>query len=115
MDYVAFLRHGPSGTGKSAVPDELRARGYQARGVDEDGYGDWIDRATGTPDDFPHDDPDLGFHAWYATHEWVLSAERIGALRREAAGLGAPMFLCGVAAGEDKVWHLFEQGPGPGH
>jgi hypothetical protein len=38
---------GLSGTGKSAARAELRARGYRALGVDEDGYGDWISRVTG--------------------------------------------------------------------
>jgi hypothetical protein len=45
---------GLSGTGKSAILGELRARGYRARGVDEDGYADWINRVTGTADEFPY-------------------------------------------------------------
>jgi len=57
-----FYVTGLSGPGKSAVLAELRARGYQARGVDEDGYADWINRVTGTPDDFSPDDPDLEFY-----------------------------------------------------
>jgi hypothetical protein len=104
-----FYVTGLSGTGKSAVLGELRARGYPAYGVDEDGYADWINRVTGTPDDFPHDDPDLDFHAWYKTHEWVLSAERIGVLSQQAARLGGPVFLCGTADGDATVWHLFEK------
>jgi hypothetical protein len=54
-----FYVTGLSGTGKSAVLSELRGRGYHARGVDEDSYADWINRAAGTPDDFPRDAPDL--------------------------------------------------------
>lgn len=99
---------GLSGTGKSAVLDELRARGTLARGVDEEGYADWIDRETGRRAEYPRDDPDFDFHAWYRTHEWVLSAERIGVLSRAAARLGGPVFLCGVADGEKAVWHLFD-------
>jgi hypothetical protein len=60
-----FYVTGLSGTGKSAVLSELRARGYHARGVDEDGYANWINRAAGTLDDFPRDAPDLDLHAWY--------------------------------------------------
>lgn len=104
-----FYVTGLSGTGKSAVLGELQARGYQARGVDEDGYADWINRVTGTPGDFPHDDPDLDFHAWYRAHEWMLSAERIGVLSHEAARSGKPMFLCGTASGDDGAWHLFDK------
>jgi hypothetical protein len=68
-----FYVTGLSGTGKSAVRGELQARGYYARGVDEDGYADWVNRVSGTPDAFPRDDPDFDFHAWYRAHEWVLS------------------------------------------
>ncbi|HEY1005243.1 MAG TPA: hypothetical protein VGD83_36970 [Streptosporangiaceae bacterium] len=71
-----FYVTGLSGTGKSAVLSELRVRGYHARGVDEDGYADWINRAAGTPDDFPRDAPGLDLHAWYQAHDWVLSTKR---------------------------------------
>jgi hypothetical protein len=100
---------GVSGTGKSAVLHELRARGHHARGVDEDGYADWINRITGCPDAFHRDDPDFDFHAWYAAHYWVLSVKRISVLSRAAARLGKPVFLCGSASGDDVVWQLFDK------
>lgn len=102
-----FYVTGLPGTGKSAVLDELRARGYHCRGVDEDGYADWINLTTGRPDDFPHNDPDFDFHAWCQAHDWVLSVTRIEILSRAAERLGKPVFLCGVANGEPAVWHLF--------
>lgn len=98
---------GLSGTGKSSVLRELRARGYHARGVDEDGYADWVNRITGRVDRFPHHDPGLDFHAWYAAHYWVLSVRRISILSRAAARLGQPVFLCGAASGDDVVWQRF--------
>jgi hypothetical protein len=98
---------GLSGTGKSSVLRELRARGYHARGVDEDGYADWINRVTGRPDRFPHGEPGFDFHAWYAAHYWVLSVRRISLLSRAAARLGQPVFLCGAASGDDVVWQRF--------
>jgi hypothetical protein len=100
---------GLSGTGKSAVLDELRARGYHARGVDEDGYADWINRITGRRDAFPRDDPGFDFHAWYAAHYWVLSVRRISVLSRAAARLSTPVFLCGSASGDDVVWQQFDK------
>ncbi len=102
-----FYVTGLPGAGKSAVLAELRARGYHARGVDEDGYADWINLATGKPDRFPEDDPDLDFHAWCQAHNWVLSARRIGILSRATARLDQPVFLCGVADDDRAVWHLF--------
>jgi hypothetical protein len=100
---------GLSGTGKSSVLRELRARGYHARGVDEDGYADWINRVTGRRDPFPRDDPGFDFHAWYAAHYWVLSVARISVLSRATARLGEPVFLCGSASGDDVVWQLFDK------
>ncbi len=100
---------GLSGTGKSAVLSELPARGYHARGVDEDGYADWVSLASGTPDHYLRDDPGLDFHAWQAAHTWVLSPRRISVLSRAAARLGGPVFLCGTADGDASVWHLFSK------
>jgi len=99
---------GLSGAGKSAVLAGLAARGHDARGVDEDGYADWIHRVTGATENYDEDDPDFDFHAWYRSHDWVLSAERIAALRAEALALGRLVFLCGVAGGDGDVWHLFD-------
>jgi predicted ATPase len=40
---------GISGSGKSEVLAELRQRGYEAYGSDEDNLAAWYDRQTGTP------------------------------------------------------------------
>lgn len=99
-----FYVTGLSGSGKSAVRGELLARGYAARGVDEDGYADWVSRATGAVADF---DPEVDFHAWCRAHDWVLSAERIAALRAEARA--QPVYLCGGGNGAREVWHMFDR------
>lgn len=100
---------GVSGTGKSTVLRELRERGCLARGVDEDGYADWVSRRTGTAEAIPHDDPGFDIHAWYRAHDWVLNARRVSVLSRAAARCGRPVFLCGSALGEAGVWHLFDR------
>ena len=99
-----FYVTGLSGSGKSAVRAELLARGHAARGVDEDGYADWVSRATGAVEDF---DPDVDFHAWCRAHDWVLSPQRIAALRAEARA--RPVYLCGGGNGAREVWHLFDK------
>jgi dephospho-CoA kinase len=100
---------GLSGAGKTAVRRELKARGYQAPGVDEEGYGEWIDRKTGQVVPFPHHDKQFDFHDWYEHHEWELSPTKVVHLKRRADKEKIPIFLCGSASGEDKVWHLFDQ------
>jgi hypothetical protein len=97
---------GLSGAGKSAVLRELRARGFAAHGVDENGYADWISRETGEPQAMPAL-ADLDFRSWYLTHDWVLSLPRITELSHQAAESADPVFLCGVANGDKDVWHLF--------
>ena len=99
---------GNSGTGKSTVRQELKDRGYQALGVDEDGYGDWIDRTTGAIIPFPHHDANLDLHDWYRRHEWETSLPKIADLRRQADAQSEPIFLCGGASGDQKVLHLFD-------
>jgi len=79
---------GVSGTGKSAVLGELRVRGGLARGVDEDGYADWVSRRTGAAEVIPRGDPGFDIHAWYRGHDWVLNARRVSVLSRAAARCG---------------------------
>jgi hypothetical protein len=95
-------------TGKSAIRTELLLRGHRAYGVDEDGYADWISHRTGQPEAMP-ESADFDFDAWYQTHDWVLSVPRIAELSRQAAESGGPVFLCGVASGDNEVWHLFSK------
>ncbi len=87
---------GLSGAGKSAALRELSERGFEAHGVDEEGFADWIDRGSGRIAPFPHHDLSLDIHDWYRKHRWVLSEERITTLRNDAdkdnktyRGLGA--------------------------
>lgn len=100
---------GVSGAGKSALLGELRVRGRLARGVDEDGYADWVNRRTEAAEVIPRGDPEFDIHAWYQAHDWVLNARRVSVLSRAAARCGRPVFLCGSALGEDDVWHLFDR------
>lgn len=100
---------GLSGSGKSAVLRELGNRGYQALGVDEHGYGDWVHRRTGETIEFPHAAKDLDIRQWYEHHTWVLSEARIAGLRRTSDEERLLMFLCGVASGDDQVWDYFDK------
>jgi thymidylate kinase len=102
---------GISGTGKSTVLKDLESRGYEAYGVDEHGYGDWVDRETGKINSF-HDvegDKNFDIHKWFKDHKWVLNFEKVAKLRKESDRRNSIVFLCGNAQGEDKAWEYFNQ------
>lgn len=99
---------GISGSGKSAVLQELRRRGHQAVGVDEDGYGRWLDRRTGEERPYPVDSKTLDPHEWYADHDWVLDVNKIAELKKYADRDATLVFLCGVAAGDAEAWEYFD-------
>jgi hypothetical protein len=109
MDLVPLVYvTGISGSGKSTVLQELRRRGYEALGVDEDGYGRWLDRRTGEERTYPVESETLDPHDWYAHHEWVLDVDRIAELKRHVDRDGILVFLCGVAAGDSEAWESFD-------
>jgi hypothetical protein len=97
---------GISGAGKSSVLGELRRRGYEALGIDEDGFGRWMDPVTREEVPFPVgiEDP----HAWCAMHDWALDVGRIAELKRQVDRDASLMFLCGVASGESEAWEHFD-------
>jgi hypothetical protein len=99
---------GISGAGKSAVLQELRRRGHEAVGVDEDGYGRWLDRRTGEERTYPFDSKTLDPHEWYADHGWVLDVNKIADLKKHVDRHGTLVFLCGVAAGDADAWEYFD-------
>lgn len=103
FDYVT----GISGSGKSAVLHELRRRGHSAFGVDEDGYGRWLDRRTGEERTYPAENNAVDPHEWYADHRWVLDVDKIAELKRRVDRDGTLVFLCGVAAGDAEAWEYF--------
>lgn len=97
---------GMPGAGKSATLTELRNRGYEAYGLDEDSYGDWLSRTSNEKRDFPHAQSELNLHDWFANHHWSVSVERISELAQHSKN--RTVFLCGNASDEDRAWHLFD-------
>ncbi len=100
---------GISGAGKSTVFAELKKRGYHAHGVDEEGYGEWLNKTTGEVDSFPEDDSSLDLHDWFATHTWVINEEKVRRLAAHARENPEAVFLCGNANGDERVWNEFEK------
>jgi shikimate kinase len=96
---------GISGAGKSEVCKQLNRLGYLTFGTDEDGISAWYD-ANGTLVDTPARDI-WRTHEWQTTHSWCYSRERLEHLAAKA--VDTTVFVCGSAANENEVWHLFSQ------
>jgi broad-specificity NMP kinase len=96
---------GISGAGKSTVRAELRARGFVAHDVDEDGYKSWYRRESGTParEQRAWADTDRSWQRRY----W-LKVDRAKVVRLAAEATGGPVFLCGTGPNDDEIWDLFE-------
>lgn len=102
-----FYVTGVSGTGKSQVLKELQTRGYEAHGTDEHGFAYWINKASGKIEVLPENQPKFDIHKWFAEHDWILNDTKIAQLKDQASTSDKTIFLCGLADGEDKVWHMF--------
>jgi hypothetical protein len=99
---------GISGARKSAVLQELRRRGYEAFGVDEHGFGRWLDRRTGEERTYSVEDETLDLHDWYATQHWFLDVKKISELKQRVDRDAKLVFLCGFAAGDAAAWEYFD-------
>jgi hypothetical protein len=100
--------NGVSGSGKSAVCHELRARGFEAFDVDEDGFKSWYGKAN--------DRLAVEQRPWsQTTVEWrnrywlKIERDKVEALATAAAARSGPTFLCGTGPNEDAVWDLFDK------
>jgi len=109
--YVAvtlILVDGSSGSGKSAVLAELRARGFEAYGTDEDNFALWHDKVT---DNYDEIDQEAFASAGQRTpeflerFEWALVRERVAELA--ASAKDRLVFLCGGGRLFD-CWELFD-------
>jgi shikimate kinase len=96
---------GISGAGKSEVYKQLKRLGYPAFDADWDGISAWQD-ANGCLVDTPPRDI-WRTHEWQTTHKWCYSPERFEHLAAEA--VDTTVFVCGSAANENEVWHLFSK------
>jgi hypothetical protein len=95
-----WLVTGVSGSGKSAVSRELARRGHTA--VDGDAsLADWVDSAGRVVDRPEAADADL-----YANHAWQWDSAPLARLAEDRGG--ERVFVCGNAANDGDVLHLFE-------
>lgn len=91
---------GSSGTGKTAVGDELRRRGFLVYDVDRDQLARWFDNGTGEEVVMPqhrHDD-------WFAANTYRLPPETL----RDLPTGDRPTFVCGTVGNDNEIWDLFD-------
>lgn len=92
---------GVPGAGKSSLRRELRRRGHVAFGIDEDGLAAFYrqDGIEVAPDDV------VDTAEWRQRHVWRIIPDRlVDVSRREGPDV---IYVCGSAANEGEVWHLF--------
>ena len=96
---------GISGSGKSEALKELRRRGYEVHGTDEDGIAAYFDNQTGEALVNPPATAAERTPEWRQRHTWKMKREQV-----EAIVPSQPdrlVFLCGCTANEDEMWDLF--------
>src|ERR1700686_4450198 len=91
---------GICGAGKSTARQELKRRGYDAYGTDEDGIARWVNIHTGEigqPNGKADRTPQFA-----AQHDWRVDPYKV----RQLAKIGEdhPVFLCGSVGNEVEVW-----------
>lgn len=97
---------GISGSGKSAVLQELKHRGHKAFGVDEDRIAKFYNNETGEPF-LENTTPEDRTPEWRSKHTWKAKREVVEELAK--ANGDRPVFLCGVTANDaDELWDLFD-------
>jgi dephospho-CoA kinase len=97
---------GIPGSGKTTVRGELRRRGYQAFGTDEDQLAFYYDNQTGEP--LKQSAPAaIRTPEWRLLHTWKVARAEVEKLQKKAKD--GPVFLCGVVANDvTELWDLFD-------
>jgi hypothetical protein len=102
-----FLVAGISGSGKSAVCSELKARGYVAYDSDEEGFCGWQERASGEwlVRDPEFATPERRGRDFYERFGWAVHQEMVLDLVVRAEQ--QCIFLCGSVAQDEAYWGRF--------
>lgn len=85
---------GSSGSGKSTVNNELKARGYLSYDVDNDGLARWTNLKSGFVHPKSSVKPEQRTPEFIKAHGWFVPRSIIEDIRNKATD--KPAFLCGV-------------------
>ena len=98
---------GISGSGKSAVCEELKRRGYKAYDTDKDGIAFFYHNETAEPV-LEKVTPEDRTQKWRAKHTWKAKREDVEKLATKAKT--DLVFLCGVTSNDsEELWDLFDK------
>jgi broad-specificity NMP kinase len=100
--------NGVPGTGKSAVCDELKRRGYLARDTDGDGFSAWRNKVTGEYVT-EHHDVEHRDQAFLDAHDWITDIDKVAALAEQARTEGRTAYLFGSSSNEHEIWNVADQ------
>jgi len=100
----SILITGITGSGKSAVCDELKKLGYKVYDIEiMEGLFNLIDKETGKVVN-DYDNKNL---KWVKKHQWVCDRKKLQELvRKNAKGV---VFYCGIASNLDELFFLFDK------
>lgn len=98
---------GIAGAGKSEVYTELKKRGLEVYGTDEDQLAGFYNNETGEKVDNPADNNLEPTAAWRELHTWRLPRSTIEAFKNKSQN--STIFVCGVAADEVNYLDLFDK------
>lgn len=102
-----FYITGIAGTGKSTIWRELKARGYKAYDVDEDGFAKWHNDKTGYVHPKSSVKKEQRTPEFLQQHSWKVTRQEIQELSDLAES--EPVFLCGVVANESEIRNIFTE------
>jgi dephospho-CoA kinase len=100
----SILITGVAGSGKSAVCDELRKRGYKAYGIEDmEGLFTMVDKTTGKiAENYNNDNLKS-----VKQHNWICNKSKLQELvHKNPKGI---VFYCGVASNLDEILFLFDK------
>ena len=101
-----FFVTGISGSGKSTVVHELRARGYEAYDTDDDGLSRWHNKQTGYIHPKSSIKKEDRTEEFINSHTWEVPRAEVEKLAQQA--INKPIFLCGVSDNATKLVGLFK-------
>lgn len=100
-----FYVTGAPGSGKTTLQKELETRGLTTRDIDNSNLGGPHNKSSGDRVTIPPASERTS--EWFEAHEWRVYPDAFARLKLEAED--KDIILCGVAAADDEILHVFDK------